>query len=67
MFEILRVTPAVGQMIRDQKINQIAHAMQTGARWGMQCMAQDVQRLAAAGVIDAQEAQTHGLTRNTGD
>jgi twitching motility protein PilT len=66
-FEILRVTPAVGQMIRDQKINQIAHAMQTGARWGMQCMAQDVQRLAAAGVIDAHEAQRHGLTRNTGD
>jgi len=26
-----------------------------------------VQRLAAAGVIDAQAAQTHGLTRNTGD
>jgi Tfp pilus assembly pilus retraction ATPase PilT len=54
-------------MIRDQKINQIAQAMQTGARWGMHSMAQDLQRLAAAGVIDAQAAQTHGLTRNTGD
>ena len=36
-------------MIRDQKINQIAHALQTGARWGMHSMEQDLQRLAAAG------------------
>ena len=58
-FEVLRATPAIGQMIRDQKINQIAHALQTGARWGMHSMAQDLQRLAAAGLIDAAQAQSH--------
>ena len=40
-------------------INQIAHALQTGARWGMHSMAQDLQRLAAAGLIDAAQAQSH--------
>ena len=44
-------------MIREQKINQIAHALQTGARWGMHSMEQDLQRLAAAGLIDAAQAQ----------
>ena len=58
-FEVLRATPAIGQMIREQKISQIAHALQTGARWGMHNMAQDLQRLAAAGVIDAAQAQNH--------
>jgi twitching motility protein PilT len=56
-FEVLRATPAIGQMIREQKINQIAHALQTGARWGMHSMEQDLQRLAAAGLIDAAQAQ----------
>ncbi|NBS09113.1 MAG: PilT/PilU family type 4a pilus ATPase [Betaproteobacteria bacterium] len=58
-FEVLRATPAVGQMIRDQRINQIAHALQTGARWGMHSLEQDLRRLIAAGVIDAQQAQHH--------
>jgi 23S rRNA U2552 (ribose-2'-O)-methylase RlmE/FtsJ len=58
-FEVLRATPAIGQMIREQKISQIAHALQTGARWGMHSMAQDLQRLAAAGLIDAAQAQSH--------
>jgi twitching motility protein PilT len=58
-FEVLRATPAIGQMIREQKINQIAHALQTGARWGMHSMAQDLQRLAAAGLIDAAQVQSH--------
>jgi twitching motility protein PilT len=58
-FEVLRATPAIGQMIREQKISQIAHALQTGARWGMHSLAQDLQRLASAGVIDAAQAQNH--------
>ncbi len=58
-FEVLHATPAIGQMIRDQKINQIAHALQTGARWGMHSMAQDVQRLLAAGLIHAEQAKSH--------
>ena len=65
-FEVLRATPAIGQMIRDQKINQIGHALQTGARWGMHSMAQDVQRLLAAGIIDAAQAQSHLGQRSAG-
>lgn len=56
-FEVLRATPAIGQMIRDHKINQIAHALQTGARWGMYSLEQDLRRLVAAGLIQAQQAQ----------
>ena len=56
-FEVLRTTPAIGQMIRDQKINQIAHALQTGARWGMYSLEQDLRRLLSAGAINAQQAQ----------
>ena len=65
-FEVLRATPAIGQMIREQKINQIAHALQTGARWGMHSMAQDLQRLAAAGLIDAAQAQAQLGLRHAG-
>ena len=65
-FEVLRATPAIGQMIREQKINQIAHALQTGARWGMHSMAQDLQRLATAGLIDAAQAQSHLGPRHSG-
>ena len=65
-FEMLRATPAIGQMIRDQKINQIGHALQTGARWGMHSMEQDVQRLLAAGIIDAAQAQSHLGQRSAG-
>ena len=65
-FEVLRATPAIGQMIREQKINQIAHALQTGARWGMHSMEQDLQRLAAAGLIDAAQAQYHLGPRSSG-
>ena len=65
-FEVLRATPAIGQMIREQKINQIAHALQTGARWGMHSMEQDLQRLAAAGLIDAAQAKHHLGPRSSG-
>jgi Tfp pilus assembly pilus retraction ATPase PilT len=53
-------------MIREQKINKIAHALQTGARWGMHSMAQDLQRLAAAGLIDAAQAQAQLGPRHAG-
>ena len=35
-FEILRGTPAVRQLIREQNISQLISAMQTGAAYGMQ-------------------------------
>lgn len=36
VFEILRATPAVRQLIRDHNISQLVTAMQTGAEVGMQ-------------------------------
>ncbi len=36
--EVLRVTPAIRNLIREQKTEQIALAMQTGGKFGMQTM-----------------------------
>jgi twitching motility protein PilT len=40
VFEVLRATHAVRQLIRDQNISQMITAMQTGAAFGMQTFAQ---------------------------
>jgi len=55
-MEILVVTPAVGQMIREGKTFQIPGAVATGRRVGMQLMDQDLIRLVRAGEIDPDEA-----------
>jgi len=54
--EILVVTPAVGQMIRDGKTFQIPGAIATGRRVGMQLMDQALLTMVRAGDIDPDEA-----------
>ena len=51
--EVLIGTPAVRNLIREQKGAQLLSAMQTGQQQGMQTMAQSVEQLVRAGLINA--------------
>ena len=58
--EVLYATPAVRQMIRDNKAAQLPNALQTGAQFGMQTLAQSLSKLQAQGLISAEESARHG-------
>ena len=49
--EVLIGTPAVRNLIREQKGTQLVSAMQTGQQFGMQTMAQSLEQLTRAGLI----------------
>jgi twitching motility protein PilT len=57
--EVLYATPAVRQMIRDNKAAQLPNALQTGAQFGMQTLAQSLSQLQAQGLISAEESARH--------
>jgi twitching motility protein PilT len=61
--EVLKITPAVANLIRAGKTSQILTAMQTGMDVGMQTMDQHLAQLVAEGVVthDAAEAKVHDL------
>ena len=50
--EILVNTPAVANLIRENKIAQIVSAIQTGAREGMITLEQSLKKLRTKGLID---------------
>ena len=58
--EVLFATPAVRQMIRDNKAAQLPNALQTGAQFGMHTLAQSLSQLQAQGLISAEELARHG-------
>jgi twitching motility protein PilT len=55
-LEILLVTPAVSNLIREGKTFQIASVMQTGRAQGMQTISDGMIDLVKAGVVEPQEA-----------
>ena len=57
--EVLFASPAVRQMIRDNKATQLPNALQTGAQHGMHTLAQSLAQYVAQGVITAEEAKHH--------
>jgi twitching motility protein PilT len=57
--EVLFASPAVRQMIRDNKATQLPNALQTGAQHGMRTLAQSLAQYVAQGVITAEEAKHH--------
>lgn len=57
--EIMVVTPAIRNMIKDGKISQIYSAIQTGSNMGMFTLAQDFSRLVKQGLIDNEEVKSH--------
>jgi len=50
-FEVLINTPAVANLIRNQKVHQIRSVMQTGKAYGMQTMEMHLKELTASGRI----------------
>ncbi|MFZ5914066.1 MAG: type IV pilus twitching motility protein PilT [Pseudomonadota bacterium] len=56
-YEILIATPAIRNLIRENKIPQIYSMMQMGKAAGMQTMADAVEALRSAGVLAAGEAE----------
>lgn len=54
--EVLIVTPAIRNLIRDEKTEQILIAMQTGAKYGMQTMNMALNDLYARHLVSFQEA-----------
>ncbi|ELS01580.1 pilus retraction protein PilT [Xenococcus sp. PCC 7305] len=54
--EIMIVTPAIANLIREGKASQVYSALQTGGKLGMQTMEQALAHLVRAGVIDIEEA-----------
>jgi twitching motility protein PilT len=56
--EIMVVTPAIANLIREGKASQIYSAIQTGAKLGMQTMEQSLANFVKSGAVDLEEAMT---------
>ena len=63
--EVLRVTPAIGNLIRTGKTSQLTTAMQTGSALGMQTMDQHLVTLIQDGVISIEAAEAKAQDINT--
>jgi twitching motility protein PilT len=60
-MEILIATPAVRNLIREEKVHQIYSTMQAGQKFGMQTMNQTLANLYLRGLITRQEAISRSL------
>ena len=63
-LEILIGTPAVRNLIRENKIHQIPSTMQTGQAVGMQTLDMALIDLVSKGLVSKEEAQSRTLTPN---
>jgi len=57
-YEIMRCTKAVSNLIRENKIHQIASQIQTGQKYGMVLFEKYVEDLVKKGLINKSDAQT---------
>jgi twitching motility protein PilT len=55
--EIMLATPAIRNLIREDKIAQMYSAIQTGQSIGMQTLDQDLKRLVRKGLVNLEEAR----------
>ncbi len=55
-YEFMVTTPAIANLIRENKVYRIDSAIQTGKKFGMQLLDEHLWRLYEAGQIDAQDA-----------
>jgi twitching motility protein PilT len=55
-FEVMLGTPAIRNLIRDGKTNQLRNVLATGAAQGMRTLEADLRRLQQAGIISRQAA-----------
>jgi twitching motility protein PilT len=61
--EILVTTPAVANLIRQGKLDQLENAMQSGAAFGMRLMDSAIQELLDKGVISGKEAYKKAINK----
>ncbi len=59
--EVLSNTPAIGNLIRSDKVHQIKSLMQTGRSHGMQTMESSLQQLVGSGKISDETARSQSL------
>ncbi len=57
------MTPAVANFIREGRTSQIPSAIQTGKKYGMCLMDDDVLRLVREGIVDPIEAYTQSADK----
>ncbi|MDP2153977.1 MAG: type IV pilus twitching motility protein PilT [Methylotenera sp.] len=63
--EIMIGTPAIRNLIRENKIPQMYSAIQTGQNVGMQTLDQNLQDLVKRGVVSANEARSKAANKDT--
>jgi twitching motility protein PilT len=62
--EIMIGTPAIRNLIRENKIAQMYSAIQTGAQIGMQTLDQNLQKLVQQGIVDKAEARSKATNKD---
>ncbi len=62
--EIMIGTPAIRNLIRENKIAQMYSAIQTGAQHGMQTLDQSLQELARRNIVSKQEARVVAVNKD---
>jgi twitching motility protein PilT len=62
--EIMIGTPAIRNLIRENKIAQMYSAIQTGQQFGMKTLDQDLQQIVAKGLVDIKEARSKAANKD---
>ena len=62
--EIMIGTPAIRNLIRENKVAQMYSAIQTGQQYGMQTLDQNLQALVQRGIVAAAEARTRAANKD---
>ena len=62
--EIMIGTPAIRNLIRENKIAQMYSAIQTGQQFGMQTLDQNLQQLVQKGVVDRDQARSKAANKD---
>lgn len=63
--EIMIGTPAIRNLIRENKIAQMYSAIQTGQQFGMQTLDQNLQKLVQEGLVDRNEARSKAANKDS--
>jgi twitching motility protein PilT len=63
--EIMIATPAIKNLIREDKIAQMYSSIQTGAAHGMQTLDQCLQNLVSQGLVSKQDAKSKAANKDT--
>jgi twitching motility protein PilT len=62
--EIMIGTPAIRNLIRENKVAQMYSAIQTGQAYGMQTLDQNLQDLVSKNVVSRQEARAYAQSKD---